>query len=137
MIRAYGILIEEHRVWFLVDIILVVFFLLFLLSKESFFINHLFIFQVDIEQDLPFIVFQQICVGSATFEDTEGIFERLLEEIIACLVGSAFLLLAEANLRSVISTTFFNEKSVANVLKYTAMVKTKASRKVISLPACC
>jgi hypothetical protein len=90
---AERVLVEKHGVGFVADLAFTVLVFVFLLL-EGLLVNDLLVVQVHVKQDLLRVLLQQICVGSAAFEDAKGIFESLLKQVVAGLVRRLLLLLA-------------------------------------------
>ena len=96
MVLAEGILVEQHWVGFLVQLLFHIFFLFLLLPRhERLSIYDLLFVQVDVEQDLLLILAEQVRVSSTALEHAESILKSLLEQVIFLLFAFYFLLFPE------------------------------------------
>ena len=123
MSLAQWILVEKHWMGSFSDLLFTILFIFFVLF-HLFFCNDFFVLQVDVEQDLCFIFFKQICVRATTLEHLQRAVQLALEQVVGLAglrrVGSlarVCIILAEEDLWSVLTITFFDEEPVDILVK--------------------
>ena len=123
MSLAEWILVEKHRMGSFSDLLFTIFFIFFVLF-HLFFCNDFFVLKVDVEQDLCFIFFKQICVRATTLEYLQRAVQLALEQVVDLprlrsigILVRVCIILAEEDLRSILTITFFDEEPVDILVK--------------------
>lgn len=110
MLVAKGVLVDHERVVSASNLLICV-----LVSVFLIFLYDIFILKVDIEQDLVFVIFEEISIDPSRLENLKSIFKRILERITV-LVGRSRVSCSFLNLRSIrncaMSVRVCNEESV-------------------------